>query len=196
MVVGADFHFGKGRSGSADTLASLGHNLGFNVTVAPLVQFEMGEVSSTRIRDALSDGRPRDAAAMLGHAHRIDGEVLHGDKRGRDLGYPTANMALENLHLPRLGVYAVRVDVLTGQHIGSYCGVAAIGVRPMFGKNRPNLETHIFDFDGDLYSQHLSIALVEFIRPEQHFASISELIAQMNLDSTRARELLGTEAMT
>ena len=132
----------------------------------------------------------QDAQRMLGHFHRIDGEVLHGDKRGRDLGYPTANMAVTGLHLPRMGVYAVMIDVLTGPERGGYKGVANLGVRPMFGENVPNFETHIFDFKGDLYGQHVSVALVEYLRPELKFASLQDLIDQMDDDSAKAREIL------
>ena len=100
---------------------------------------------------ALTDARPRDAAAMLGHWHRIEGPVIGGEQRGRELGYPTANMSIDGLHPPAFGVYAVLIDVLEGPHAGSYNGVASMGVRPMFGENKPNLETFIFDFKGDLY---------------------------------------------
>ncbi|MFA5537700.1 MAG: riboflavin biosynthesis protein RibF, partial [Gemmobacter sp.] len=169
VVVGADFRFGKGRAGSAADLRRLGAAHGFDVTVADLVNAGGQEVSSTAIRAALAAGRPREAAAMLGHWHRIDGAVLHGAKRGREFGFPTANMGLEGLHLPRLGVYAVKADVLTGPHRGSYGGAASLGVRPMFGENQPNLETFLFDFSGDLYGAHLSVALVEYLRPEMKF---------------------------
>ncbi|MBX9873542.1 MAG: riboflavin kinase, partial [Beijerinckiaceae bacterium] len=136
------------------------------------------------------EGRPRDAAAMLGHWHRIEGAVLHGEKRGRELGYPTANMSVDGLHLPKLGVYAVLVDILTGQQKGSHHGVASLGVRPMFGENRPNLETFLFDFKGDLYGQHLSIALVDYLRPEMKFDGLPALITQMDADSSRSRAIL------
>ncbi len=192
VSVGTDFCFGRQRSGNAATLIELGRELGFGVTVAPLIGDGKVEYSSTAIRTALSEGRTRDAVAMLGHWHRIDGEVLHGDKRGRDLGYPTANMAVEGLHLPALGIYAVLVDVLTGPERGSYKGVASLGTRPMFGVNRPNLEVHIFDFSADLYGQHLSVALVEYLRPEARFDGIDALIAQMDLDSARARAILAS----
>ncbi|WP_323717332.1 bifunctional riboflavin kinase/FAD synthetase [Paracoccus aminovorans] len=192
VTVGADFHFGHKRAGDAQTLARLGRDLGFGTTVAPLIGDGEVEYSSTAIRKALAEGRSRDAERMLGHWHRIDGEVLHGDKRGRDLGYPTANMAVEGLHLPRFGVYAVLVDVLTGADRGSYKGVASLGVRPMFGENRPNLEVHIFDFAADLYGQHLSVALVEYLRPEARFDSLDALVAQMDRDSQGAREILAT----
>lgn len=192
ITVGADFCFGRKRSGNAQVLARLGRELGFGITVAPLVGNGEVEYSSTAIRKALAEGRTREAERMLGHWHRIDGEVLHGDKRGRDLGYPTANMAVEGLHLPALGIYAVLVDVLTGPDRGSYKGVASLGVRPMFGENRPNLEVHIFDFAADLYGQHLSVALVEYLRPEAKFDGLPALIAQMDRDSAQAREILAT----
>jgi riboflavin kinase / FMN adenylyltransferase len=190
VTVGADFCFGRGRKGNAGTLKALGERLGFGVTVAEIVRFEGLDISSTNIRAALAEGRPRDAQAMLGHWHRIEGEVLHGEKRGRALGFPTANMALDGLHLPKLGVYAVKVDVLTGPLAGSYDGAASLGVRPMFGENLPNLETYLFDFAGDLYGQHLSVALVDYLRPEMRFDGLGALIAQMNADCDRARAIL------
>lgn len=190
VTVGQDFRFGKGRAGDAATLADLGRTLGFGVTVAPLIGEDGEEFSSTAIRQALSDGRPDDAERMLGHWHRIEGEVLHGEKRGRTLGYPTANMSLEGLHLPRLGVYAVMVDVLGGPHRGRWPGVASLGVRPMFGQNQPNLETYLFDFEGDLYGEHLSVALVDYLRPEMKFDGLDALIAQMDRDAAAARTIL------
>ncbi len=190
VVVGDDFRFGNGRAGNTADLENFGQEMGFEVTVATLVETDGGQVSSTKIREALSDGRCADAAAMLGHWHRIDGAVLHGEKRGRDLGYPTANMSIEGLHPPRFGVYAVHVDILSGPHEGRHEGVASLGVRPMFGENRANLETYIFDFDGDLYDTHLSVALVEFLRPEVKFETIEDLVTQMDADCTRARDIL------
>lgn len=190
VVIGSDFCFGKGRSGTAQDLRRLGADYGFATTIAPLVEIAGREVSSTAIRQALTEGRPRDAADMLGHLHRIEGEVIHGEKRGRELGYPTANMALSGLHLPRFGVYAVKVDVLTGPHAGSYMGAASLGVRPMFNGEVPNLETFLLDFKGDLYGHHLSVALVDFLRPELKFDGLPALIAQMDADCTKAREIL------
>jgi riboflavin kinase/FMN adenylyltransferase len=190
VVVGADFCFGKGRSGTASDLAAFGRELGFEVTIAPLLADGAHVFSSTAIRTALTEGRPRDAAAMLGHWHRIEGEVLHGEKRGRDLGYPTANMSIAGLHPPRFGVYAVQVDVLGGAHAGRYDGVASMGVRPMFGVNQPNLETYLFDFAGDLYGTHLSVALIAHLRDEIRFDGVPALIAQMDADSQQAREIL------
>lgn len=190
VVVGADFCFGKGRIGTAKGLVEFGKRFGFDVTVAELLAGQSGAVSSTAIRAALSEGRPRDAAKMLGHWHRIDGPVIHGEKRGRQLGYPTANMSLEGLHVPRLGVYAVLVDVLDGPHAGSYHGVASLGVRPMFNGEEPNLETFLFDFTGDLYGAEMSVALIDFLRPEAKFDGLDALIAQMDNDSAQARAIL------
>jgi len=190
VVVGADFCFGKGRAGSVTDLIQFGEEMGFGVTVAPILSNQIGEVSSTAIRDALSDGRPRDAAAQLGHWHRIEGPVIGGEQRGRELGYPTANMALDGLHLPKLGVYAVLVEVLDGPFKGAYHGAASLGVRPMFGENTPNLETFIFDFSGDLYGAKLSVGLVEYLRPELKFDSLDALIVQMAQDCDTARDIL------
>lgn len=190
VVVGEDFCFGKRRAGTAEMLRDLGARFGFEVTVLPLIGSEAGVFSSTAIRQALSDGRPDEAARMLGHRHRIDGEVQHGEKRGRLLGYPTANMSMAGLHLPRFGVYAVKVQVMSGPHKGEHDGVASLGVRPMFGENAPNLETHLFDFQGDLYGTHLSVALVSYLRDEENFATLEALIAQMDADSARARAIL------
>lgn len=190
VVVGADFCFGKGRIGTAKGLVEFGKRFGFDVTIAELLAGQSGAVSSTAIRTALSEGLPRDAAKMLGHWHRIEGPVIHGEKRGRQLGYPTANMSLEGLHVPRLGVYAVLVDVLDGPHAGSYHGVASLGVRPMFNGEEPNLETFLFDFTGDLYGAEMSVALIDFLRPEAKFDGLDALIAQMDNDSAQARAIL------
>jgi len=190
VVVGADFCFGKGRIGTAKGLVEFGKRFGFDVTIAELLAGQSGAVSSTAIRTALSEGLPRDAAKMLGHWHRIEGPVIHGEKRGRQLGYPTANMSLEGLHVPRLGVYAVSVDVLDGPHVGSYNGVASLGVRPMFNGEEPNLETFLFDFTGDLYGAEMSVALIDFLRPEAKFDGLDALIAQMDNDSAQARAIL------
>lgn len=192
VVVGADFRFGAGRKGTAADLQDLGQRFGFQVTVADLVHIGDREISSTAIRQALAVGNPREAAAMLGHWHRIDGEVIHGEKRGRELNFPTANMGVEGLHLPRFGVYAVKVDVLTGPQAGSYIGASSLGVRPHFGGAVPNLETYLFDFKGDLYGHHLSVALVDYLRPELKFTGLQGLLDQMAADCVKAREILAT----
>lgn len=190
VVIGADFRFGRGRRGDAYLLQALGQTFRFGVTIAPLVGNNWRDISSTAIRKALSDGAPEEAARILGHWHRIDGTVIKGEQRGRTLGYPTANLTLEGLHLPKYGVYAVLFDVRTGPHKGSYKGVASLGERPTFGENTPNLETYVLDFDGDLYGAEVSVALVAFQRPELKFDDIDALIAQMNEDTATARTLL------
>ncbi len=190
VVVGADFCFGKGRMGTATTMVELGEKYGFGVTIAELVS-DNGEIfSSTAIRTALSEGRPEDAKRMLGHWHRIEAEVINGDQRGRELGYPTANLPLDGLHLPKFGVYAVLVDVLDGPHKGSYHGAASIGMRPTFGVNIPNLEVYIFDFSGDIYGAAISVALVAFQRPEEKYDSLEALIKQMDADCVESRRIL------
>ncbi|WP_386625386.1 bifunctional riboflavin kinase/FAD synthetase [Sulfitobacter geojensis] len=190
VVVGADFCFGKGRAGKAEDLIRFGRELGFGVTVAPLMAQDAQTVSSTAIRMALSAGDMAAAGTMLGHWHRIDGPVITGEQRGRELGYPTANMSIDGLHQPAFGVYAVLVDVLEGPHKGTYHGVASLGVRPMFGENKANLESFLFDFKGDLYGTQLSVALVQHLRGEEKFDSLEALITQMDADSLQARAIL------
>jgi len=190
LVVGEDFRFGKGRKGDIDHLRAAGKQHGFGVTIAPLVTDAQGDFSSTAIREALTAGRPDEAARMLGHWHRIDGQVEQGDQRGRVLGYPTANLSIAGLHPPRFGVYAVLVDIHTGPHAGRYHGAASMGVRPTFGVNTPNLENFLFDFSGDIYGEDISVALVDWLRPEETFDSVDALIAQMDDDCARARDIL------
>ncbi len=190
-VVGEDFRFGRGRSGDAQQLAQHGREFGFESCIVPIAgSNEGGSWSSTSIREALTAGRPDTAAAILGHWHRIEGRVLRGRKRGRELGFPTANISLGGLHPPRFGVYAVIVDVLTGPLAGAYEGSASIGTRPTFGKNEANLEVYILDFSGDIYDEMISVALVGFQRPEIAFSSVDELVAQMERDCGQTRELL------
>lgn len=190
VIAGADFCFGQGRTGSAADLIAFGKEFGFGVTIVDLVADEGDEVSSSAIRNALTDGKPEDATRMLGHYHRIDGKVIRGDQRGRELGFPTANMSISDLHPPKFGVYVVRVDILTGPHAGTYDGAASMGVRPMFGENLPNLESYLFDFKGDIYGEEISVALVEYLRPEAKFDSLDALIKQMDADCEKARQIL------
>ncbi len=190
VVVGGDFAFGKGRSGNFDTLTEFGEKLGFGVTQAPLIADEHGAFSSTSIRTALSDGRPEDAARMLGHWHRIEGAVEGGDQRGRDMGYPTANLSLDGLHLPKFGVYAVLVDILDGPLAGEYQGAASIGLRPTFGGTVPNLEVFLFDFSGDLYGANLSVGLIAFQRPELKFDTVEALTRQIDEDCVESLRIL------
>ena len=190
VVTGADFRFGKGRAGDAGALVTLCEASGIGTTIQPMVETGGVEASSSAIRAALAEGRPEEATRMLGHLHRIVGPVEHGEKRGRGLGFPTANLSLEGLHRPRFGVYAVRADVLTGPHRGRYEGAASLGVRPQYGGEVPNLETFLLDFDGDLYGQTLSVGLHSFIRPEATFPSEAAFVARMHEDVAEARRRL------
>ena len=185
-VVGADFHFGKGRAGTPATLAAAGKTGGFPVLL--LDQLDEGDapVSSSRIRQALEQGDCAAANAMLGYEWFVRGPVIHGEKRGRDLGYPTANMALDPGCRLRHGVYAVRA-IVDGVERPA---VASFGRRPMFDNGAPLLETHVFDFRGDLYGKTIDIAFVAYLRPEMKFDGLDALIRQMDADSVAAREIL------
>jgi len=189
VVTGEDFTFGKGRSGNPQVLRELGAPLGLDaVTVGP-VHDATGPISSSRIRAALKAGDCATATALLTRPFAIRGVVQHGDKVGRTIGFPTANLPLDNYLRPRFGIYAV-----TGHLIGQDTvlkGAANIGVRPHFDPPKELLEPHFFDFSGDLYGQEVEVAFHHFIRPEAKFASLDELVAQIGRDCDRARELLG-----
>ena len=189
VVTGEDFTFGKGRSGNPQVLRELGAPLGLDaVTVGP-VHDDTGPISSSRIRAALKAGDCATATALLTRPFAIRGVVQHGDKIGRTIGFPTANLPLDNYLRPRFGIYAV-TGRLTGQ--GTVLkGAANIGVRPHFDPPKELLEPHFFDFSGDLYGQEVEVAFHHFIRPEAKFASLDELVAQIGRDCDRARELLG-----
>ncbi|WP_428032237.1 bifunctional riboflavin kinase/FAD synthetase [Ancylobacter sp.] len=187
VVAGYDFHFGKGRGGSPPFLREAGKRHGFGVEiVAPLLD-EGAQVSSSVIRAALAQGRVEQAAHMLGAPFEIAAEVIHGDKRGRDLGYPTANMRLDPAVTLAHGIYAVTVEIDGTRHKG----VASFGRRPTFDDGAPRLETFIFDYVGDLYGRVLPVAFHAWLRPELKFDSIDALIVQMDIDSARARAALG-----
>lgn len=180
VTVGFDFRFGRGRMGDAGRLASLGRALGFGVTVIEKIEALGTKASSTAIREALIAGEPEKAADILGHDWVIDGVVEHGEKRGRTIGFPTANLHLGDLIHPRHGVYAVRARI-SGEAAWRD-GVANFGRTPTTGIRDPLLETFIFDFDGDIYGQQLEIALVRFLRPELKFDSIDDMVTRMHQD--------------
>jgi len=191
-LVGYDFHFGHKRRGTPALLQALGAQLGFGVTVvAPLTAPGGALYSSTRIREHLVEGRPREAAAQLGRPFEIDGRVEAGDRRGHTIGFPTANLSLEDFLRPAGGVYAVRVAVESEP--GWRDGVANLGTRPTVGGSDLRLETHLFDFAGDLYGKHLRVALIEHLRPERKFSGLDELKSQIAADAGRARAILATE---
>jgi len=196
VVVGWDFCFGKGRAGNVDTLRAMGEKNGFGVTAVDAVTHDNGIVySSTAIRQALREGRPEDARVLLGRPWEIGGIVIHGDARGRTIGFPTANVAL-GLHLrPKFGVYAVRLGLVAqdGSHrVECWIdGVANIGVRPSFGGDEEaGLEAHLFDFDRDIYDRAVRVRLIGFIRGEQKFDGLDALKAQIGRDVNTAREIL------
>jgi riboflavin kinase / FMN adenylyltransferase len=186
IAVGYDFHFGKGRVGSPSLLVSEAPRLGIEVDVQPHVDIAERPVSSSTIRMALAEGQIAEATAMLGGPWFVSGEVIHGEKRGRGLGYPTANIRLDQNCGLKHGIYAVRVG-RGGERID---GVASFGRRPTFDNGAPLLETFLFDFNGDLYGQTLDVAFIGFIREELKFDSVEALIAQMDDDSARARAAL------
>src|SRR5215469_8655634 len=186
IAVGYDFHFGKGRVGSPSLLVNEAPRLGIEVDVQAHVDIDERPVSSSAIRIALAEGLLDQATAMLGAPWFITGEVIHGEKRGRDLGYPTANIRLDGNCALKHGIYAVRVGI-GSQRVD---GVASFGRRPTFDNGAPLLEIFLFDFKGDLYGQKLDIAFIDFIREELKFSSVDALVKQMDNDSARARAQL------
>ncbi|HEX4568812.1 MAG TPA: bifunctional riboflavin kinase/FAD synthetase [Dongiaceae bacterium] len=191
LVVGYDFVFGKGRSGNAAMLGDLGRAAGFGVTSVPAaVDAEGVAYSSTKVRERLAAGDPLGAAQVLGRPWEIEGRVESGDKRGRLLGFPTANVAMSGYLQPALGVYAVKAGIDEGRGTRWLDGVANLGRRPTVGGTRVQLETHLFDFAGDLYGRHLRVALIDFIRPERKFDGLEALKAQIAADSAEARARL------
>jgi riboflavin kinase / FMN adenylyltransferase len=186
IAVGYDFHFGKGRVGSPSLLVSEAPRLGIEVDVQAHIDIAERPVSSSAIRMALAEGQIEDATAMLGGPWFVNGEVIHGEKRGRDLGYPTANIRLDKNCGLKHGIYAVRA----GRGSERFNGVASFGRRPTFDNGAPLLEVFLFDFKGDLYGNLLDIAFIGFIRDELKFDNIDALIRQMDDDSARARAML------
>jgi len=190
ISVGFDFRFGRGRMGHAQRLSSLGRALGFGVTIVEEVEGRGAKASSTAIRQALMAGEPGLAAEMLGSPWTADGLVESGEQNGRKLGFPTANLQLGELIHPRHGVYAVRARI-EGE-ADWRAGVANFGRTPTTGLRDPLLETHIFDFKGDIYGKRLEVQLVAYLRPEKRFDSLDLMVDQMHLDSAQAQEILAT----
>ena len=193
VVAGYDFRFGKGRGGDAAMLSYMGEEEGFGVSIVKEVIHDGEAYSSTRIRERLAAGDPRGATELLGHNWTVETHVITGDQRGRTIGFPTANLALEDHVRPALGVYAVKVEIEDGPHKGCYDGVANLGKRPTFNKSDILLEVHILDFEGDIYGHHMSVSFVDYLRAEKKFNGLDELKAQIAADSARAREILAAE---
>jgi riboflavin kinase/FMN adenylyltransferase len=190
IAVGYDFHFGKGRVGSPSLLVNEAPRLGIEVDVQPHIDIAERPVSSSAIRMALAEGQIEDATAMLGGPWFVSGPVIHGEKRGRDLGYPTANIRLDKICGLRHGIYAVRVGRGQGKDQVRLDGVASFGRRPTFDNGAPLLEIFLFDFKGDLYGKTLDVAFIAFIREELKFDGVEALVARMDDDSARARAQL------
>ncbi len=190
VVCGYDFTFGARRGGNVERLRELGESLGFGVEVLEPVMREGEIYSSTGIREALRLGMVGEAAELLGRPWEIEGVVEEGDRRGRTIGFPTANVALGAHLRPRFGVYAVRTGVAENGSVVWREGVANLGRRPTIGKPVENFEVHVFDFDGDLYGKTLRTQLIDFIRPEMKFAGLDALKAQIAADAAAARKIL------
>jgi riboflavin kinase/FMN adenylyltransferase len=192
VVAGYDFHFGEKRAGTPEFLKQAGARHGFAVEVVDKITYDasgsLDAVSSTAIREALEGGDVRRARELLGHPFLIEGEVVGGAKRGRELGFPTANIVPDASCRLKHGIYAVTVSV----EGVTYGGVASFGRRPTFDDGPALLETYVFDFNADLYGKMAEVAFVDFIRGEEKFDSAEALVAQMREDATRAREMLAS----
>lgn len=189
VAVGFDNSFGKGRTGTPDTMRQYGQELGFGVSVAPPVGDGDEKFSSTQVREALRDGRPEIAAEILGRPFAIEGPVQRGRQLGRKLGFPTANVDLSDYVAPKFGVYATRTRLSDGRE---FAGVANIGVNPTVqGVDRPLLEVWLFDFDEDIYDRVIETDLVAFLRPEEKFPSLDAMTEQVMKDAANARRILG-----
>jgi riboflavin kinase/FMN adenylyltransferase len=187
VVTGEDFTFGKGRGGNAAVLTELGAAQGIATEAVAPVLLDGVRISSGLIREALQAGDPATATHLLTRPFAIEGTVIHGDGRGKELGWPTANVELGNYLRPQYGIYAVRVHLGDGSE---HDGVASLGIRPMFDPPQELLEAVLFDFDGDLYGRTVEVALHHYLRPEAKFDSIDALKAQMDRDADEARRLL------
>jgi riboflavin kinase/FMN adenylyltransferase len=196
VYVGYDFHFGRDREGSMRLLTELGPRLGFSVTILPEVVIGEGDVNSTRIRQLLGEAAVEEAAILLGRDYTVRGRVGKGEMRGRTLGFPTANLELENEVLPALGVYAGRLRLLDDGDPpigGAFPAVTNVGTRPTFGaSDRVVVEAHLIDFAGDLYGRRVELSFRFHLRPERRFAGIEALRAQIDADRAEARRRLAS----
>jgi len=194
VVVGENFRFGHKRQGDAALLAEVGARHGFGLSALPPVLDTDGEViSSSRVRQALKDGCPREAARLLGRPWELEGRVDHGAKRGRDIGFPTANIALGDYLEPAHGIYAVRAGVDRGTHTQWWDGVAYVGRRPVVQGEQVLLEVHVFDARPELYGEHLRVQMIAFIRGDRSFESLQALARRIEADCAEARRILAAE---
>lgn len=191
LVIGRDFSLGKDRQGTLPVIQSLGEDLGFSVEMVEPIKLKGREVSSTRIRQQLVQGQVDQAAELLGRPYSISGPVTHGSDRGSRIGLPTANIAhWPKKQLPGVGVYATRVILGEDEHMG----ITNVGLRPTFeNQKKPNIETHILDFDGNIYGEDLELRFVEKIREEQKFSSVNAFLDQIKHDKSAARKIFSNE---
>lgn len=187
LVVGDDFRFSQGREGHLDMLRRAGRTLGFTVEQMSSVVEEGERVSSSAIREALWEGDLDHATALLGRHYRMSGKVIVGNRVGRQLGYPTANVNLNRKQSAVMGIFAVRVS---GRNWGPLDAVASVGTRPTFEGTKPLLEVHIFDFDRDIYGEYIHVDFIARLRSEEKFDDVDALVEQMHKDSARARQIL------
>lgn len=184
LIIGDDFRFGCGRAGDFKLLQAAGERLGFSVEAMQSVTVDGARVSSSAVRIALANGDVAQAARLLGRPYIMDGQVAHGDKIGRQLGFATANIRIKHNPLPMTGVFAVEVSGLGEKPLP---GVANLGIRPTVGGTRPLLEVHLFDFDREIYGSHISVRFVHKLRNEQRFPNLDALKAQIAADAAAAR---------
>lgn len=189
IVVGHDFRFGRGNQGDIASLRTLAASGNFEITEVPPFVVDGERVSSSSIREALGVGDMAKAAKLLGRPYRMTGKVMHGEKLGRKLGFPTANLRLHRRATPLAGVFAIRVS---GAGLDNAPGVANLGTRPAVDGKELLLEAHVFDFNGDLYRKSLHVDFIAYLRAERWFAGMDALIAQMNRDAAQARQILGS----
>jgi riboflavin kinase/FMN adenylyltransferase len=186
VYVGYDYAFGKGREGSIDSLKRMGKTYGFEVGVIEPVRIDTIVVSSSILRDLISNGKIEEASRLLGRPYSIEGEVVHGAHRGQTIGFPTANLHTANEVLPAFGVYAVHADV-GGRR---FQGVASIGIRPTFDAGPVSIEVYLFGFEGDLYGQQMEVSFVKRLRGEEKFADVDSLVRQIRKDVDEAMQIL------
>jgi riboflavin kinase/FMN adenylyltransferase len=191
LVVGDDFHFARRREGTIEHLNAVASVLNYDVEQVSSVVVNGVRVSSTAIRDALGQGDMKTATKLLGRPYRMSGKIVKGDRVGRTLGYPTANVDLRRRQSAVMGIFAVRVNGLDG---GPHDAVASVGSRPTFAGTKPILEVHLFDFDEDIYGKYIHVDFIAWLREQEKFDMVEDLVAQMDVDADNARSALAAES--
>jgi riboflavin kinase/FMN adenylyltransferase len=191
LVVGDDFHFARRREGTIEHLNAVASVLNYDVEQVSSVVVNGVRVSSTAIRDALGQGDMKTATKLLGRPYRMSGKIVKGDRVGRTLGYPTANVDLRRRQSAVMGIFAVRVNGLDG---GPHDAVASVGSRPTFAGTKPILEVHLFDFDEDIYGKYIHVDFIAWLREQEKFDMVEDLVAQMDVDADNARFALAAES--